>query len=76
LVKQPGVALLLGDAFGEMCYDSSGCSFSINQIEQMVCEGAPPGTNRSDVFHAIVGHYIGERRPDAAIMPSPEGVTS
>jgi hypothetical protein len=40
-------------------FDSSGCSFSIDQIEQMVCEGAPPGTNRSDVFHAIVGHYVG-----------------
>jgi hypothetical protein len=24
-----------------------------------VREGAPPGSNRSDVFHAIVGHYVG-----------------
>src|SRR5262249_34202792 len=40
-------------------FDSSGCSYSIDQIEQIVREGAPPGTNRSDVFHAIVGHYVG-----------------
>ena len=42
-------------------FDSSGCSYSIDQIEQIVREGAPPGTNRSDVFHAIVGHYVGCR---------------
>jgi hypothetical protein len=30
---------------------------NIDQIEQIVCEGAPPGGNRSDLFHAIVGHY-------------------
>jgi hypothetical protein len=30
---------------------------SIDDIEQIVREGAPPGGNRSDLFHAIVGHY-------------------
>jgi len=40
-------------------FDSSGCKYSIDQIEQIVREGAPAGTNRSDVFHAIVGHYVG-----------------
>ena len=40
-------------------FDSSGCKYSIDQIEQIVREGPPPGTNRSDVFHAIVGHFIG-----------------
>jgi hypothetical protein len=40
-------------------FDSSGCRYSIDQIEQIVREGPPPGTNRSDVFHAIVGHYVG-----------------
>jgi AAA domain len=35
----------------------SGCS--VDQIEQMVREGAPAGKNRSDVFHAIIGHYVG-----------------
>jgi len=33
--------------------------YSVEQIEQIVREGAPAGTNRSDLFHAIVGHYIG-----------------
>src|SRR5262245_10730410 len=39
--------------------DSSGCKYGIDQIEQIVREGPPPGTNRSDIFHAIVGHYVG-----------------
>ena len=40
-------------------FDSSGCRYSIDDIEQIVREGAPAGTNRSDVFHTIVGHYVG-----------------
>jgi AAA domain len=40
-------------------FDSSGCVYSIDQIEQIVREGAPIGANRSDVFHAIIGHYFG-----------------
>jgi hypothetical protein len=31
---------------------------SIDQIELIVREGAPPDGNRSDLFHAIVGHYF------------------
>jgi hypothetical protein len=33
--------------------------YSIDEIEQIVRDGAPAGTNRSDVFHSIVGHYVG-----------------
>jgi hypothetical protein len=40
-------------------FDSSSCRYSIDEIEQIVREGAPAGSNRSDVFHAIVGHYVG-----------------
>jgi AAA domain len=40
-------------------FDSSGCHYSIEEIEQIVREGPPAGANRSDVFHAIVGHYVG-----------------
>jgi hypothetical protein len=40
-------------------FDSSGCKYSIDEIEQIVREGAPRGANRSDVFHAIIGHYVG-----------------
>src|SRR5215470_17169086 len=40
-------------------FDSSGCKYSIDDIEQIVREGPPPGENRSDVFHTIVGHYVG-----------------
>src|SRR5262249_8526376 len=40
-------------------FDSSACKYSIDDIEQIVREGSPPGENRSDVFHTIVGHYVG-----------------
>ena len=34
--------------------------YSLDEIEVMVSTGAlPPGANRSDMFHAIVGHYLG-----------------
>jgi AAA domain-containing protein len=33
--------------------------YSIAEIEKIVREGAPDGANRSDTFHAIVGHYLG-----------------
>jgi hypothetical protein len=37
----------------------NGSGYSIEQIERIVREGAPAGENRSDTFHAIVGHYLG-----------------
>jgi hypothetical protein len=40
-------------------FDSSGCKYSIEQIELIVRNGAPDGTNRSEVFHSIIGHYLG-----------------
>ena len=39
--------------------NSNGCKYSIDGIEQIVRAGAPAGANRSDVFHSIVGHYVG-----------------
>jgi hypothetical protein len=40
-------------------FDGGGSKYSIEQIEQIVRTGAPAGANRSDVFHGIVGHYLG-----------------
>jgi hypothetical protein len=40
-------------------FDSNGCVYSVDEIEQIVREGAPAGRNRSDIFHAIIGHYTG-----------------
>jgi hypothetical protein len=37
----------------------NGCGFSIDEIEAIVRGGAPDGANRSDTFHAIIGHYLG-----------------
>ena len=40
-------------------FDGGGCAFSVDQIEQFVRDGAPPEANRSELFHMIVGHYVG-----------------
>jgi AAA domain len=40
-------------------FDSSGCGYSIDEIERFVREGAPPEENRSELFHTIIGHYLG-----------------
>ena len=59
---------------------SRGCRYSIEEAEQIVREGAPAGTNRSDVFHAIVGHYVGcgwdPKRILAHLEQHPEGIGS
>ena len=39
--------------------NGSGCGYRVEQIERFVREGAPAGENRSDLFHTIVGHYLG-----------------
>ena len=39
-------------------FDSTGCKYSIDDIEHIVRHGPPAGANRSDVFHAVVGHYV------------------
>jgi AAA domain len=61
-------------------FDSSGCRYSIEEIEQIVREGPPAGANRSDVFHAIVGHYVGcgwdLKRILAHLEQHPEGIGS
>ena len=36
-----------------------GSGYSIDQIEQIVRTGAPAGANRSNLFHTVVGHYVG-----------------
>jgi hypothetical protein len=40
-------------------FNHNGSSYSLNEIEQIVQNGAPAGANRSNLFHTIVGHYIG-----------------
>ena len=37
-----------------------GLPYSLDEIELIVSSGTlPPGANRSDLFHAIIGHYVG-----------------
>jgi AAA domain len=40
-------------------FDSDGCRYTIEQIEAMIRTGAPSGSDRSAVFHAIIGHLSG-----------------
>jgi hypothetical protein len=42
-------------------FNSNGCRYSIDEIEQLVRGDIPP-VNRSDVFHTIIGHYVGTGR--------------
>ena len=39
--------------------NGDGPGHDVNSIEQIVREGAAAGANRSDMFHAVVGHYFG-----------------
>ena len=63
---------------GSNGFDSSGCSYTIEEIEQIVRTGAPEGANRSDLFHTIVGHYVGcQWEPDRIaehLGQFPEGI--
>jgi hypothetical protein len=40
-------------------FNGGGSKYSIDEIEQIVRDGPPAGTNRSDVFHSTIGHYVG-----------------
>jgi hypothetical protein len=40
-------------------FDSSDCKYTIDEIEMIVRDGAPEGANRSNLFHAVIGHYLG-----------------
>src|SRR6516162_5960680 len=48
-----------GAANGGNGFDSSGCGYSVDEIERFVREGGPPEANRSELSHTIVGHYLG-----------------
>ena len=40
-------------------FNGSGSGYSLDEIEQIVRSGAPAGANRSNLFHTVVGHYVG-----------------
>jgi AAA domain len=40
-------------------FNGNGSKYGIDEIEQIVREGAPAGADRSGVFHAVIGHYVG-----------------
>jgi hypothetical protein len=40
-------------------FNSDGSGYSIDEIDQIVRDGAPAGANRSNLFHTIIGHFTG-----------------
>jgi hypothetical protein len=48
------VAQINGQAF-----TSNAPGYGVDNVEQLVREGAAVGANRSDEFHKVVGHYLG-----------------
>jgi AAA domain len=59
-------------------FNGNGSGYSIDQIEQIVRSGAPAGENRSNLFHGIVGHYVGcgwdVERIFAHLQQFPDGI--
>ena len=49
-------------------FNGNGSSYSIDQIERIVRTGAPDGANRSNLFHTVVGHYVGCNWTDEQIL--------
>ena len=37
-------------------FNGNGSKYGIDEIEQIIREGAPAGADRSGVFHAVIGH--------------------
>jgi hypothetical protein len=42
-----------------VAFNGDGNGYSVDQIEEIVRTGPPEGANRSDIFHMVVGHYLG-----------------
>jgi hypothetical protein len=59
-------------------FESRGSGYGVDQIEEIVRTGAPAGANRSDVFHTVVGHYVGcgwsVEQIFAHLQQHPEGI--
>ena len=55
-----------------------GPATNIDDIERIVREGATAGANRSDMFHMVVGHYLGcgwsVEQIDEHLRQYPDGV--
>jgi tetratricopeptide (TPR) repeat protein len=45
--------------FNSHSFNGGGSGHDIDHIERIVREGAATGSNRSDMFHMVVGHYLG-----------------
>ena len=45
--------------FNGHSFNGGGPGHDVDHIERIVREGAAAGANRSDMFHMVVGHYLG-----------------
>ena len=59
-------------------FNGGGPGHDIDHIERIVREGAAAGANRSDMFHMVVGHYLGcgwsVEQIDEHLRQYPDGV--
>jgi hypothetical protein len=59
-------------------FNGGGNNYSVDQIEEIVRNGPPEGVNRSDIFHMVVGHYLGcgwdSERILAHLQQHPHGI--
>jgi AAA domain len=59
-------------------FNGSGAGYDVEQIEWIAREGVTDGANRSDTFHAVVGHYLGcgwnIERIDEHLRQFPDGI--
>ena len=59
-------------------FNGGGPGHDVDYIERIVREGAAAGTNRSDMFHMVVGHYLGcglsVEQIDEHLQQFPDGI--
>jgi hypothetical protein len=59
-------------------FNGDGSGHDVDHIERIVREGAAAGANRSDMFHSVVGHYLGcgwsAERIDEHLRQFPDGI--
>ena len=59
-------------------FNGGGPGHDVDHIERIVREGAAAGANRSDMFHMVVGHYLGcgwsVEQIDEHLQQFPDGI--
>ena len=57
--RRKAAAAEAGTQLNGHSFNGGGPGHDVDHIERIVREGAAAGANRSDMFHMVVGHYLG-----------------